>query len=492
MPRIVLYGHEHIYAIYDVARMYFESVQLGQSSVTAGDDSLPISSMIEDDTVRTKWEQDGQLHEISRPVAGGSVKREVKRQIYQALSLITGISFPWGSLTGIRPTVVASECLEHPERLMDFYFVSKEKASLALETCRQEAAIQAKLPGDLYHCYIGIPFCRTRCLYCSFVSEEYRRYETLIPEYVAALVKEIADLLPSFKDRIQSVYIGGGTPTSLPDDLFEMLLAEVSKHTVGANFAEFTVEAGRADSITKRKCEIMKQYGVKRVCINPQTMHDETLRRIGRGHTAAQAVEAFRTARETGFETINMDFIAGLPGEHFNDFKSSLDSLLSLSPENITVHTLSLKKNSAMTRMIRNDREEETSRDQIQKIHTPNKEISDMIEYSVDVLKNAGYHPYYLYRQKDMAGGHENTGYSKTGHECLYNVAMMGDKNSIIAFGAGAMSKRIAAYGSGFRAERMPNLKDIPSYLLRMDEQTAKKRTFFHLNDMPLETGGNK
>ena len=283
--------------------------------------------------------------------------------------------------------------------------------------------------------------------------------------------------LPLIEQKLQTLYIGGGTPTSLPDALFEHLLAETVRHLGGPHFEEFTVEAGRADSITESKLQIMKRFGVQRICINPQTMQDRTLRKIGRNHTAAQVLDAFTLAREAGFDTINMDLIAGLPGETFEDFKDSLDKLLLLSPENITIHTLSLKKNSTMSHMIQEEQWE------FQKFHIPNPEISDMIVYSTEELKHHGYHPYYLYRQKDMVGGHENTGYSKPGKECLYNVAMMGDRNSVMAFGAGAISKKTGPCAGRPAVTRLPNLKDIQCYQDRIDERIEKKRLFFRLEE---------
>lgn len=461
--------------------MYYKSVETEESAVIGGDDGLLIQSRISGDLVTTSWEQDGVIHEINGPVAGNKAKREVKRQIYKAISMITGVSFPWGSLTGIRPTLIASECRNDPSMLQEYYLVSETKASLAVETSLQEERIQSKLPVDLFHGYIGIPFCRSRCLYCSFVAEEYQRLEEWIPDYVDVLVREIATLLPLVEQKLQTIYIGGGTPTSLPDPLFEKLLQEISRHLSGEFFTEYTMEAGRADSVTATKLEIMKRYGVNRLCINPQTMKDKTLQRIGRNHTAQQVRDAFALAAGFGFETINMDLIAGLPGENFEDFKKSLDEILLLSPENITIHTLSLKRTSTMAKLIREEATEENDRNRLQKFHIPNQEISDMIEYSNHELKKHGYHPYYLYRQKNMAGGHENVGYSKSGHECLYNVAMMGDKNSVMAFGAGAISKKTGSSLEGVRIERLPNLRDIKSYRNRIDELIDKKRLFFGL-----------
>jgi len=477
----MLCGHNHFNSISDVVRMYYESVKTDDSSVIGGDDGLLIFSMIEKDFVLTKWEQDGTSHMIREPIAGHNEKREIKRQIYQAFVLVTGIAFPWGSLTGIRPTLIASECKNDPSKLSEYYFVSKEKAALAIETGRHEEIIQAELSPDLLHCYIGIPFCSSRCHYCSFISEEILRLEKWIPDYVDVLIKEIDVFLPQIKDRLQTLYIGGGTPTSLPDELFEKLLKGISKHLAAGSIVEYTVEAGRADSITQKKLETMKRYGVNRLCINPQTMQDKTLRRIGRNHTARQVEDACSMARSFSFETTNMDLIAGLPGEHFEDFKDSLDTLIRLSPENITIHTLSLKRTSTMTKIIREKDSEEEKCLQLKNFHLPNKEISDMIEYSINELKKNGYHPYYLYRQKDMAGGHENVGYSKDGHECLYNVAMMGDKNSVLALGAGAMSKKTVYNDNGLKMERLPNLKDVRSYLQRIDELIEKKQRFFGL-----------
>ena len=529
MPKVVLCGHDFIYPVCDIVRMYYEPVSVKESSVTGGNDGIVIFSIIDNDFITTKWVDSGVIHEIKDPVTGKNVKREVKRQLYQAFVEITGISFPWGSLTGIRPTIIANECKDEPSRLEKYYFVSKEKAILALETARNEKSVQMKLPPELIHCYIGIPFCMSRCLYCSFVSQEFQQLKSWIPKYVDTLIKEISKCLPLVEKNLQSIYIGGGTPTSLPDDLFEKLLQEISKHQSGDYFTEYTIEAGRADSITDNKLEIMKRYGVNRICINPQTLQDKTLIRIGRNHTSLQVQEAYAIARKFEFSAINMDLIAGLPGEVFEDFKFSLDKLLEWNPENITIHTLSLKRTSALAKMIKEStfaNKESTLTDNestitdldnsleissiksknnidnnenmpydstminssndildkktdLRSFHMPNQQISDMIEYSIKELHNNGYHPYYLYRQKDMVGGHENVGYSKSGHECLYNVAMMCDQNSVIALGAGGMSKKIIMTEQGPKLERLPNIKDILSYMKKIDELINKKQIFF-------------
>lgn len=478
MPIVVLVGHDYIHAVCDILRMYYVEVYITDNNIVAGIPDVMIINTADNDSISTKWGENEISRRIDGPVTESGIKREVKRQLYQAMVSITGIEFPWGSLTGIRPTLIASECIDNPRKLRDFYFVSENKAVLAVETAFHEGKIREIISPEFIHCYIGIPFCRTRCEYCSFISEEYIANEKLVSLYIDALIKEIARCLPAVENRIQTIYIGGGTPTSIPDLLFEKLLKELHRYCISGNLLEYTVEAGRADSITPEKLEIMKKYGVGRICINPQTFNDSTLRKIGRSHTADQAKEAFRLAGTMGFRTVNMDLIAGLPGETFDDFKKSLDELICLNPENITIHSLSLKHSSSMTREI----SENNSTDfHLQCFHMPNKEISDMIEYSYSELKKHGYHPYYLYRQKNAAGGHENTGYSKSGRECLYNVAMMGDMNTIMAFGAGAISKRFFPdeLDKKKRMVRSPNMKNIREYLERIDELIIRKKIFF-------------
>ncbi|MHB1483153.1 MAG: coproporphyrinogen dehydrogenase HemZ [Saccharofermentanales bacterium] len=478
MPSIIIKGHDHIHAACDILRMYYAKIDIVENTVIAGTPGILITNSAENGLVTTKWQDNYISMQIEVPASEISIKREVKRQLYQAMVSITGISFPWGSLTGIRPTIIASECINDPARLQDFYFVSKSKAALATETAFYENEIQKRLPPELIHCYINIPFCRSRCEYCSFVSEEYQKNEKWIPLYVDALIRELTECMPDIAADIQTVYIGGGTPTSLPDQLFENLLKTVHAIMNGKNIKEFTIEAGRADSITEEKLDIMKKYGVSRICINPQTFKDATLQKIGRSHTAGQVRNAYGTAVRKKFKTINMDLIAGLPGETFQDFKESLDELIRMNPENITIHSLSLKNSSDMTRNISENQKADVY---LQCFHMPNIEISDMIEYSYSELKKHGYHPYYLYRQKNTAGGHENTGYTKAGHECLYNVAMMSDRNSVVAFGAGAISKRYIPSEPDLRKKmaRQPNIKDIREYLERIDELINKKKMFF-------------
>lgn len=476
MPNVILSGHDYFYPVSDVMRLYYESVREEGNMVTAGDPDITICSKVADGVVSTEWNRDGVFHRLENPATGIYLKREVKRQLYQALTEITGLSFPWGSLTGIRPTLIAAECNNQPEILQDHYFVSKSKALLASETSLNEQNLQTRLLSDSIHCYVGIPFCPSRCLYCSFISSEYNKNEAWTSPYVDALIKEISACLPVLKNKLQTLYIGGGTPTALNDVQFERLLCEISRHLDGERFEEFTVEAGRADSITEKKLAIMKKYGVDRICINPQTLQDKTLVKIGRNHTAEQVIAAYQLAKQFHFNTINMDLIAGLPGEDFHDFKDTLDRILVLRPENITVHTLSLKRTSSLCKIIKEEKKDEAA---LRNFHMPNREISDMIEYSIEQLHKNGYHPYYLYRQKDMAGGHENTGYSLPGHENLYNVAMMGDKSSVIAFGSGAMSKRAYSDGNATRLERCPNLKDVREYISRIDEMIDNKCLFF-------------
>ena len=378
------------------------------------------------------------------------VKRCVKLSAYKAISESLKINLPWGALTGIRPTKLA---YTSGENWQSFFtgdmLVSKEKTQIIDKILSEQKPYMA-YGGTVDDLFISVPFCPSRCSYCSFLSCEIGR-EKHINEYIEALIKEIEHAL-SLGKKYRSVYIGGGTPVSLTDENFEKILKAVGK--VGS---EYTIEAGRPDAITKEKLELMKAYGVTRVCVNPQTFLDRTLNLIGRKHTAKDIEEKFALVKSYGF-IINMDLIAGLPEESFEDFKFSLCKAISLDPDNITVHTLCLKKGSKL--------KESTDRLNV-------SDIEKMVEYSHEQLQQSGYKPYYLYRQKYMAGNLENTGYCKEGQACIYNIDIMEEIGNIVACGANAVSKRV--FGNENRIERYGSPKDIVTYINKVDEIIAEK-----------------
>ena len=468
MATVRLIGHDYSYPVCDVLQLFYgkASYLQDENSCVGGDDAWVLVSIVDGDTVTTEL-VDGEIR-LSLLSTSDKVKREVKRQLYFVLSEILGMKFPWGSLTGIRPTLVAREAGD-AGFLADFYGAREDKAHLAIETAKREDAVFSVMPPDGCVAYIGIPFCKSRCSYCSFISSDASSKEKLLAAFKECLLLEMRRFFEApFSLPIEALYIGGGTPTVFDDDVFEDFMREALAVFVPFELKEITVEAGRPDTITEGKLRILHDLGVDRICINPQSLHDRTLRRIGREHSAEDFLRAYALAREIGFRTVNADLIAGLPGESYEDFRDTLERILELSPENITVHTLSQKRAAAM--QVSDSFPEPSSEEMAQ--------IDKMVQFADEALKRCGYVPYYLYRQKNTLAGLENTGYSKPGHECLYNVAMMSDKASVVAFGSG-MSKR--AFPGG-RLERCPGLKSPDDYIHRIDSITERKIHFFEYN----------
>ena len=386
-------------------------------------------------------------------------KRYAKLAVYNVLCGVTGKSMPWGALTGIRPTKLAYAELEAGRRfepLFRKFGVSEENIALVGQIVRAQEGIYEKTEGDA-DLYIGIPFCPSKCNYCSFITADIARTGHWIGEYLTALEKEIAACRGMYR-RLRSVYIGGGTPLVLEAGQLRRVLEAAAPFTAGA---EYTVEAGRPDVFCEEKLDLLKGYGVTRICVNPQSFCDETLARIGRKHTAADIYRAFAMAREYGFD-INCDLIAGLTGESAEQFFDSVDRAIALSPENITVHTLCLKKGAKL--------KEEESR-------LSSEGVAEMIAYSRKKLRAAGYIPYYLYRQKYMAGNFENTGWAKPGKACIYNVDVMEEITDNIDCGANAVGKKIFAGEN--RIERLGSPKDIPTYIQKIDAILADKRKLY-------------
>ena len=386
-------------------------------------------------------------------------RRFAKLALYEALRAETGRSMPWGALTGIRPTKLAyaeQAAGRRFEPLFEKFGVSRENIALVRAVLDAQQGIYAREEGaaDLY---IGIPFCPSKCNYCSFITADISRTGQYVEGYLSALEKEIAACRGLFR-RLKSIYIGGGTPLVLETPQLRRVLDAAAPFAEGQ---EYTVEAGRPDVFTEEKLRLLKDYGVTRICVNPQTFSDETLARIGRRHTAADIYRAFDMARRFSFD-INCDLIAGLPGERAEEFCSGLDKAVALEPENITVHTLCLKKGAKL--------KEEESR-------LEGDGIGEMISYSRSALSAAGYVPYYLYRQKYMADNRENTGWTKPGRACVYNIDVMEEITDNIACGANAVGKKLFA-GEG-RIERIGSPKDIPTYIAKIEGILAEKRKLY-------------
>lgn len=395
-------------------------------------------------------------------------ERELARCLLPVLQNITGIVPGWGILTGVRPSKLMRRHIElsgeeEAQRYFgEYLLVSPQKAELAKNVALAEEKICSLSQNNSFSLYVSIPFCPTRCSYCSFVSHSVASAKKLIPDYVRLLCEEIrlsGEVSKTLGLRIESVYFGGGTPTSLDAESLEMLTDAVRESFSLAECREYTVEAGRPDTITEEKLRVLKKAGVDRISINPQSFDDEVLKKAGRCHTSADTLEKFRLARKTGFDNINMDFIAGLPGDTPEGFKKSIDTALSLSPENITVHTLALKSASDMV-----------TGQNTADICTA---TSAMVDYSRGALYENGYFPYYMYRQSKSVGNLENVGWSKPGSECLYNVFMMEEIHSIIACGGGAVTKIVSPDGN---IERIYNFKYPYEYISRFDEIRARKK----------------
>lgn len=384
-------------------------------------------------------------------------KRFSKLALYRSLCDYYGVNLTWGALTGVRPIKMARDIGSDFERVFrEVFDVSNKKIALVKEVLSTQDKL-ADLNGEYSGVFIGVPFCPSRCKYCSFISEVISK-SRYVAEYVQALVKEINSFNFN-KVKVRSVYVGGGTPVCLPNKEFaEILSAIKSKICDGI---EFTVEAGRPDEITKEKLEIMKQNGVTRVCVNPQTFNDKTLKVIGRNHTAKDVIDKFFLVKSYGFK-VNTDLIAGLSGESFEDFKYSLDTAISLNPENVTVHTLCVKRGSTL--------KTETDRLCV-------SDVEKMIDYSNAELKKAGYNPYYLYRQKFAAENLENVGYAKEGEECIYNIDVMEEFSNNPAFGADAVSKRVLTKEKLIKRYGAP--KDVLTYVNKVDEIIREKNQLF-------------
>ena len=402
-----------------------------------------------------------------------SVKCKLKHLLYSVLCTYTKRELPWGNLTGIRPTKIAYGLLEEGKNheevvayLQEVYDCSEEKALLSIDIAERERQILSKLHyEDGYSLYLGIPFCPTTCLYCSFTSYPIGLWKKRVGEYLDAMEKEIDFVSELYKDKIlDTVYIGGGTPTTLEPEELRRLLSYVREKFDFSTVCEFTVEAGRADSITREKLLVLKEMGVTRISVNPQTMKEETLKIIGRRHTVEEVKEAFALAREVGFTNINMDLILGLPGETMEDVTNTMEEIKMLNPDSLTVHSLAIKRASKMNQWI-----EENG---IETLRNTEKtmEIADKAARAINMK------PYYLYRQKNMAGNLENVGYATEGNYGIYNILIMEEKQTIVAIGAGTISKRV--YPDG-RIERCDNVKDVEQYMDRIQEMIERKRKLY-------------
>ncbi len=452
--------------------------------ITYGDDSISMSlspgGPAEGETPGT-----GSLKsEVSvDPSDRRETKNRLKQTLYRLLSDFSGRTLPWGTLTGIRPVKIPMGMLEDGRseaEIRDYmrrtYFATDEKINLGIEIAGRERELLSAIDyEDGYSLYIGIPFCPSTCLYCSFPSFSIEMWRDRVEDYLDALGREIDAAARMMGGKyVNSVYIGGGTPTSLAPEQLDRLLTHIGESfglndpdgriTYTDHLLEFTVEAGRPDSITREKLEVLRDHNISRISINPQTMKEETLRLIGRSHTTEQTREAFLLAREMGFDNINMDLIVGLPEETIDDVRRTMEQIGALGPDNVTVHSLAVKRAARLA----------TERENYEHLHIEN--TWEIIRLTADYCRGMGLLPYYLYRQKNTAGNFENVGYAAPGKAGIYNILIMEEKQTILALGAGATTK--AVFDRGERIERVGNVKDVGIYIDRVDDMIEKKKKF--------------
>lgn len=419
--------------------------------------------------------------DCSEIVAGEKVEGEkrtrtknvLKKLLYNLLAKDTGMELPWGNLTGIRPAKIPGMLLEDGmsedevrSHMKETYLISDEKLNLAMDISKREKSL---LDGmnyrEGYSLYVGIPFCPTTCAYCSFTSFPIKLYEKKADSYVDAVIKEIEFLGEKLKGReLNTVYIGGGTPTTLSPVQLDKLIKSLKNSFDFSTVREFTVEAGRPDSITRDKLVTLRENGVSRISINPQTMNQKTLDIIGRKHTVEQVKEAFELARNCGFGNINMDFIVGLPEETEEMVRFSMEEAMKLNPDSITVHALAVKRAARLN----------TEKENFSDMHMENS--SDIMNITYEYAEKMDMKPYYLYRQKNMAGNQENVGFSREGCEGLYNILMMGDFQDVWAVGAGAVTKLLSKDRK--EGKRVDTVKNVEQYIERIDEMIDRKAKF--------------
>lgn len=396
-------------------------------------------------------------------------KTSVKKNVNEVMKKALNTNLPWGLITGIRPGKIVREMYDRGENtdsvkqlFKETYECSDDKTNLAIQVAQREKELISTMPDNSVSLYVGIPFCPTRCLYCSFTSQSIKFSNTLTEPYMDALVKEIeytAKLIKSKNLTLDTIYIGGGTPTALNEIQLKRLLKEISTNFDLDKVREYTLEAGRPDTINEEKLRIIRDFDISRISINPQTMNQKTLDIIGRKHTPDDVIRSYELAVKCGFNHINTDLIAGLPEETEEDFAYTLDIIKSLNPQSVTVHTMSIKRGSFL--------------DEKYSMYTPaaSETVNNMLKSASLAMKEMNKHPYYMYRQKNMLGNLENVGYCDDGHECLYNIYIMEEVQSIYAIGAGASTKII----DGSKIDRIFNVKEVSEYIKRIDEMIKRK-----------------
>ena len=468
-----LIGHDFKYETEATVKLFFPAMRFAfctEDAPCAGDF---IRTVFTEDRILVETSLSGVFRRQEVPLSPDGDKHAAEhalcRTLYAHLMEATGVTPPWGMLTGIRPVRMLTAAVEQGSTLeqaaahmQQTYLVSEKKLALAKATARVQLPLLQGLAPDAISLYISIPFCPSRCSYCSFVSHSIAQAKHLMPEYIRLLCRELeiwGDIIQKLQVTVDTIYFGGGTPTSISAEALEQLLQTVVRVFDLSKVREFCVEAGRPDTITREKLEVLKRYGVDRISVNPQTMEDAVLQQIGRKHTSAQIAEAFQLAREVGFTNINMDLIAGLPHDTPEGFHRTLEKVLALNPDSITVHTLTLKRAATLF----SDRQAQ--------IGNP---VREMVRDSIALLPEHGYQPYYMYRQKNTIDNQENVGYARAGKESYYNMLIMDESQSI--FGAGcAASTKIVEPDCG-RITRIHNYKFPYEYIRQFDQLMEKKQ----------------
>ena len=459
---------------YDVYQMFNIFYTFHELKFVNEEDMWDYKVEIKEDLIRVSSKNDSHSDKITKE---SNFKEQLKRCIFNFLTAKLKDTYPWGILVGIRPSKIALKELnsgKSEEEVINYfdnnYLVKKEKAQLCIDVAKREREFVNKDEKTI-SIYLGMAFCPTRCLYCSFAANPIQgKLKKEVDNYIKALkveIKAINDYVREKGLKIETVYFGGGTPTSVDNEQFEDLMKDIYNSFVeDKNLKEFTVECGRPDSITKEKLETMKRYNVSRISINPQTMNDETLKSIGRNHSVKDVEEKFELARNLGFDNINMDIIIGLPNEGIEEVKKTCDLIKKLSPDSLTVHGMSIKRASKLYENL-------VLKESI-KIESQ-ENLNTMYEMSKSLAKDLNMEPYYMYRQKNMVGNMENVGFSVLGKESIYNIQMIEDNQSIIAIGADAVSKVVYLTEGKNRIERFANIKDVKEYIDRIDDMVKGK-----------------
>lgn len=473
-------GHNFRYETENVIRIFFPLEKITVTEEMIETQENHVFTYLENNIIGCEVFLSGKKEKREQSVIDKTDKEAeliLAQLLYDIFTSMTGLTPPWGILTGVRPSKLLRNLIaENGEaEALDYFrnqlYVTDKKTELALSVAKAEDRIIALSGEKSYSLYVSIPFCPTRCSYCSFVSHSVAQAKKLIPDYVKLLCREIGDISKIAKEldlKLETIYFGGGTPTSLGEEDLKAVTDAVSANFDVKNIREYTIEAGRPDTLNKEKLAIMKNAGVSRISINPQTFNAQVLENIGRKHSPEMTVEAFGMARNAGFDNINMDFIAGLPGDTYESFRASIDRAVDLSPENITIHTLALKRAANIVTQGETD--------------SVYNETAKMLDYSNQALYDSGYFPYYMYRQSKTVGNNENVGWSKDGRECLYNIYMMEEIHTVLAAGGGAVTKLKSPYDS--RIDRVFNFKYPYEYISRFDEQSERKKNIFDFYGM--------